>query len=168
VAKTGKILSIAFAPPISGPFEAKTVARITLRVQEFPERNVNDFLDLPVGQEMLLPIDPGYHRIQNATKQQEMFRRHGAEKGHSERVQTHFLRAFSQTGRQKQGKTIRLLSSIVSPVGPEAPPSERRQRGLQYLRKKEIHARSDSTSRKAQIPGLPHPGRSLVEHDARL
>jgi len=115
-----------------------------------------------------LPIDPGYHGIKNATKQQEMFWSHGAEKGHSERVQTHLLHALSQAGRQEQGKTIRLLSSMVSPMGPEPPPGKRRQGGLQHFRKKEIHARRDSSSRKAQIPGLPHSGRSLVEHDARL
>jgi len=168
VAKTGKIFNIAFASPFSGPLEAKAVAGVTLGIQEFPERNVNDFLDFPVGQETLLPIDPGYHRVKNATKQDEVLRRHGAEKGHSERVQAHLLHALSQTGRQKQGKTIGLLSSMVSPVGPEPPPSKRRQRGLQHLRKKEIHVRSDSTPRKAQIPRLPHLGRSLVEHGARL
>jgi hypothetical protein len=168
MAKTGKILNIAFASPYSGSFKVNTVARVTLRIQQSPERDVNDFLDFPVGQETLLPIDPGHHRIKYAAKHHEMFWRHAPEKGHSERVQTHLLHALSQTGRQKQGKTIRLLSSMVSPMGPEPPPRKRRRRGLQYLGKKEIKARSDSSSRKAQIPGLPHPGRSLVEHNARF
>jgi hypothetical protein len=50
----------------------KTVTRVRLRVQKFPERNINDFLDFPVGQKTLLPIDPGHHGIKNASKKQQI------------------------------------------------------------------------------------------------
>jgi hypothetical protein len=55
----------------------KTVTGVSVGIKEFPEWDMNNFLHLPVWQEMFLAIDPRDHGIQNASKHEKVLRRHG-------------------------------------------------------------------------------------------
>jgi len=78
VQKTGEILRYAPSPMIPAGSHLKTITGIALRIKQVPERDVNNFFNLPVGKKPLLAVYPSCHGVDNPVKHLKSLRRQGA------------------------------------------------------------------------------------------